>query len=84
MARAVLLWKAPQLADQTTEALRRTPLYDVHVAHGGKMVPFAGYEMPVQFEGVKPEQRTCWPVRCLSYGAVFSVPERRYGRAGWS
>lgn len=55
MARAVLLWKAPQLADQTTEALRRTPLYDVHVAHGGKMVPFAGYEMPVQFEGVKPE-----------------------------
>lgn len=55
MARAVLLWKAPQLADQTTEALKRTPLYDVHVAHGGKMVPFAGYEMPVQFEGVKPE-----------------------------
>jgi aminomethyltransferase len=43
------------LADQSTEALRRTPLYDVHLAHGGKMVPFAGYEMPVQFEGVKPE-----------------------------
>ena len=38
-----------------TETLRRTPLYDVHVAHGGKMVPFAGYDMPVQFEGVKPE-----------------------------
>jgi aminomethyltransferase len=43
------------LADQSTEALRQTPLYDMHVAHGGKMVPFAGYEMPVQFEGVKPE-----------------------------
>ncbi|MEP1142310.1 MAG: glycine cleavage system aminomethyltransferase GcvT [Henriciella sp.] len=43
------------MADQMTEALKRTPLYDVHVAHGGKMVPFAGYEMPVQFEGVKPE-----------------------------
>jgi len=43
------------LADQTTETLRRTPLYDLHVEHGGKMVPFAGYEMPVQFEGVKPE-----------------------------
>ncbi|MEM7459001.1 MAG: glycine cleavage system aminomethyltransferase GcvT [Pseudomonadota bacterium] len=38
-----------------TETLKRTPLHDVHVAHGGKMVPFAGYEMPVQFEGVKPE-----------------------------
>jgi glycine cleavage system T protein (aminomethyltransferase) len=29
--------------------LKRTPLYDLHVALGGKMVPFAGYEMPVQF-----------------------------------
>ena len=38
-----------------TDDLKRTPLYDTHVAHGGKLVPFAGYEMPVQFEGVKPE-----------------------------
>jgi aminomethyltransferase len=29
--------------------LRRTPLYDLHVARGAKMVPFAGYEMPVQY-----------------------------------
>ena len=32
--------------DQT---LKRTPLYDLHVALGAKMVPFAGYEMPVQY-----------------------------------
>ncbi len=25
------------------------PLHDLHVARGGKMVPFAGYEMPVQY-----------------------------------
>ena len=31
--------------------LKRTPLYDVHRALGGKMVPFAGYEMPVQYPG---------------------------------
>src|SRR5215472_9531273 len=31
------------------EKLRRTPLYDLHVELGGKMVPFAGYEMPVQY-----------------------------------
>jgi aminomethyltransferase len=31
------------------EALRRTPLYDEHVRLGGKIVPFAGYEMPVQY-----------------------------------
>jgi len=30
--------------------LKRTPLYDLHAALGGKMVPFAGYEMPVQYQ----------------------------------
>jgi aminomethyltransferase len=29
--------------------LKRTPLYDLHVAAGARMVPFAGYEMPVQY-----------------------------------
>src|SRR5256714_10677310 len=29
--------------------LKRTPLHTLHVARGGKMVPFAGYEMPVQY-----------------------------------
>jgi len=29
--------------------LKRTPLYALHLARGGKMVPFAGYEMPVQY-----------------------------------
>ncbi len=31
--------------------LKRTPLYDAHVAAGGKMVGFAGYEMPVSYSG---------------------------------
>jgi len=35
--------------------LRRTPLHDRHVALGARMVPFAGWEMPVQYEGVIPE-----------------------------
>jgi glycine cleavage system T protein (aminomethyltransferase) len=33
--------------DQST--LKRTPLHALHVARGGKMVPFAGYDMPVQY-----------------------------------
>jgi aminomethyltransferase len=38
------------MADQaTTENLKRTPLYALNVELGGKIVPFAGYEMPVQF-----------------------------------
>jgi aminomethyltransferase len=35
--------------------LKRTPLYDAHVAAGAKLVPFAGWEMPVQYEGIKEE-----------------------------
>ena len=34
---------------------RRTPLYEVHIASGAKMVPFAGYTMPVQYSGVIAE-----------------------------
>src|SRR5207244_6209292 len=35
--------------------MRRTPLYDNHVAAGAKLVDFAGWEMPVQNEGSKAE-----------------------------
>ncbi|EEY62888.1 aminomethyltransferase [Phytophthora infestans T30-4] len=31
-------------------SLKKTPLYDLHVSLGGKMVPFAGYSMPVQYQ----------------------------------
>lgn len=34
---------------------RRTPLYDVHVRSGGKLVDFAGWEMPVQYSGIIDE-----------------------------
>lgn len=43
------------MSDHQTELLK-TPLYDLHVELGGKMVPFAGYSMPVQYPlGVKGE-----------------------------
>jgi aminomethyltransferase len=35
--------------------LRRTALYAQHVAQGGRMVPFAGWEMPVQYKGIVEE-----------------------------
>jgi aminomethyltransferase len=38
-----------------TSTLRRTALYDAHVAAGAKMVEFAGWAMPVQYEGVGAE-----------------------------
>ncbi|NUP05086.1 MAG: glycine cleavage system aminomethyltransferase GcvT [Polyangiaceae bacterium] len=37
------------MTDPSTD-LKRTPLYDLHVRDGGKMVAFAGYEMPVQYK----------------------------------
>ena len=39
------------------QTLLRTPLHDRHVALGARMVPFAGWEMPVQYAGVIPEHR---------------------------
>jgi aminomethyltransferase len=40
---------------ESAAALRRTPLYDSHRAAGARLVDFAGWEMPVQYEGVRPE-----------------------------
>jgi aminomethyltransferase len=43
----------------TTATLKRTPLHDVHVALGAKIVPFAGYEMPVQYPaGITAEHKS--------------------------
>jgi aminomethyltransferase len=39
------------------QTLSRTPLFDRHVALGARMVPFAGWEMPVQYEGVIAEHK---------------------------
>ena len=40
------------------EQLRRTPLHEAHLALGGRMVPFAGWEMPVQYGGIIDEHHT--------------------------
>ena len=50
------------------QTLLQTPLHDRHVALGARMVPFAGWEMPVQYEGVIQEHRA---VR--SNAGVFDV-----------
>jgi aminomethyltransferase len=38
-----------------TDTLRRTPLFDRHRSAGAKLVPFAGWDMPVQYEGIRAE-----------------------------
>jgi aminomethyltransferase len=39
------------------DTLHRTPLHALHLELGGRMVPFAGYAMPVQYEGILAEHR---------------------------
>jgi len=43
---------------QAPPTLRRTPLHDSHLALGARMVPFAGYEMPVHYSSIIDEHRT--------------------------
>src|SRR5919202_3596249 len=48
--------------------LKRSPLHDRHVAAGARMVPFAGWEMPVQYEGIKAEH-----MAVRTHAGVFDV-----------
>ena len=52
----------------TAASLKHTPLYDLHHAAGAKLVPFAGWEMPVEYEGIRPEHAA---VR--THAGVFDV-----------
>lgn len=52
-----------------TETLKRTPLHDLHIDLGGKMVGFAGWEMPVQYPlGITGEHK-----QCREKAALFDV-----------
>src|SRR5207253_1522524 len=42
---------------QTMTETRRTSLYDRHVAAKARMVPFAGFEMPIQYTGIVDEHQ---------------------------
>lgn len=54
--------------DHPDPPVRRTPLYDAHIAAGARMVPFAGWEMPIQYDGVVAEHT--W---CRTTAALFDV-----------
>jgi aminomethyltransferase len=50
------------------DALRRTPLYERHVEAGARIVPFAGWEMPVQYDGIREEH-----LRVRDAAGIFDV-----------
>jgi aminomethyltransferase len=51
-----------------TDTLRRTPLFERHRQAGARLVPFAGWEMPVQYEGIRQEH-----VAVRTRAGVFDV-----------
>jgi aminomethyltransferase len=52
----------------TAAELKRTPIHAQHVEAGARLVPFAGWEMPVQYEGVRQEH-----VAVRTHAGVFDV-----------
>ncbi|MEO6577699.1 MAG: glycine cleavage system aminomethyltransferase GcvT [Candidatus Limnocylindria bacterium] len=46
------------MSDASEPVLKRTPLHDLHRELGARLVPFAGYEMPVQYASIIEEHRT--------------------------
>ncbi len=68
----------------SAETLLRTPLYDRHVALGARMVPFAGWEMPIQYGGIVAEHRavrTAAGLFDLSHMGEFYFSGARAGAA---
>ena len=62
--------------DAAVADMRRTPLYERHLGAGARMVPFAGWEMPVQYDGVIPEHlavRSSWGVFDVSHMGQLHV-----------
>jgi aminomethyltransferase len=46
-----------RVGSRPVQTLRRTPLYERHAALGARLVPFAGWEMPVQYSSIGDEHR---------------------------
>jgi aminomethyltransferase len=46
-----------KIGSAPVQTLRRTPLYERHAALGARLVPFAGWEMPVQYTSIREEHR---------------------------
>lgn len=55
---------------QGSDQLRRTALHDFHESHGGRMVPFAGWSMPVQYQDLSIINST---LHTRNHASLFDV-----------
>ena len=56
------------MSSASDESLKTTPLHAWHASHGARLVPFAGWEMPVQYAGLVEEH-----LACRTAAALFDV-----------
>jgi hypothetical protein len=73
---------APDASD-VSEELKRTPLEAEHLRLGAKMAPFAGWQMPIEYEGALAEHRAVRTHVGLSGRSKWSGPARSGCSSGW-
>ena len=61
------------MTTETTTAPRKTALNAAHRALGGKMVSFAGFDMPVEYSGIIPEHRAVRTAADFDFAHVADV-----------
>ncbi|XP_059520716.1 aminomethyltransferase, mitochondrial isoform X1 [Myotis daubentonii] len=64
----------------TQDALRRTPLYDFHLAHGGKLVAFAGWRLPVQYRDSHVHSHLHTRRHCSLFDVSHMLQTKIHGR----
>ncbi|KAK3995442.1 putative aminomethyltransferase [Cladorrhinum sp. PSN332] len=74
--------QARRHASSSSESLSKTPLYDLHLTHGGKMVPFGGYHMPVQYSGLSVSQSHIFTREHASIFDVSHMVQRIFSGPG--
>ncbi|KAH0509947.1 Aminomethyltransferase, mitochondrial [Microtus ochrogaster] len=62
------------------DVLRRTPLYDFHLAHGGKMVAFAGWSLPVQYRDSHVVSHLHTRQHCSLFDVSHMLQTKIFGR----
>ncbi|KAK8019792.1 glycine cleavage system t protein [Apiospora arundinis] len=91
--RTALAYSSPSTASSKTsrrhgssvasdEPLKKTPLYDLHMAHGAKMVPFGGFHMPVQYSSLSVSQSHHFTRSHASLFDVGHMVQHRFSGAG--
>ncbi|XP_006892971.1 PREDICTED: aminomethyltransferase, mitochondrial isoform X1 [Elephantulus edwardii] len=78
------LWAAPLTLSRsfscTQDSLRRTPLYDLHMGHGGKMVAFAGWSLPLQYQDSHINSHLHTRHHCSLFDVSHMLQTKIFGR----